>query len=103
MSLSFIVFEGPDGSGKSTQALRLKTLFEERGREVLMVREPGGTAVGERVREILLDSTVEHMHTKTELLLYMASRAQLVNEVIQPALERGGLVISDRFVYSSIV
>ncbi|MFH1706543.1 MAG: dTMP kinase [Planctomycetota bacterium] len=99
----FIVFEGPDGSGKSTQAGRLTAALEGRGAAVLMTREPGGTPIGEKVRELLLDARNTAMDRRTELLLYMASRAQLVAEILQPALDAGRLVVCDRYVYSSLV
>ena len=91
----FIVMEGPDGSGKTTQINLLKEYLEEAGYECLITREPGGTVIGEEVRQLILNPT--------EMLLYAASRAQLVHEVIGPALEEGKIVISDRFVDSSIV
>ena len=93
----FIVMEGPDGSGKTTQINLLKEYLEEAGYECLITREPGGTVIGEEIRQLILNP--EHK----EMLLYAASRAQLVHEVIGPALEEGKIVISDRFVDSSIV
>ena len=95
----FIVMEGPDGSGKTTQINLLKEYLEEAGYECLITREPGGTVIGEEVRQLIL----KEMSPVTEMLLYAASRAQLVHEVIGPALEEGKIVISDRFVDSSIV
>jgi dTMP kinase len=100
---AFIVLEGPDGAGKTTQARRLVERLEERGLDAVLVREPGGTAVGEAVRAVLLDPANEPMDARTELLLYMASRAQLCREVIRPALERGAVVVADRFLASSAV
>lgn len=99
----FIVMEGPDGSGKSTQINLLKEYLEEAGYECLITREPGGTVIGEEVRQLILNPEHKEMSPVTEMLLYAASRAQLVHEVIGPALEEGKIVISDRFVDSSIV
>ena len=99
----FIVMEGPDGSGKPTQINLLKEYLEEAGYECLITREPGGTVIGEEVRQLILNPEHKEMSPVTEMLLYAASRAQLVHEVIGPALEEGKIVISDRFVDSSIV
>lgn len=99
----FIVMEGPDGSGKTTQINLLKEYLEESGYECLITREPGGTVIGEKVRQLILNPEHKEMSPVTEMLLYAASRAQLVHEVIGPALEDGKIVISDRFVDSSIV
>jgi dTMP kinase len=99
----FIVFEGMDGCGKTTQARRAARELRRQGRTVLLCREPGGTTVGERIRRILLDRRLRDMAVATELLLYMASRAQLVREVVRPALARGTVVLADRFVLSSLV
>ena len=99
----FIVMEGPDGSGKTTQINLLKEDLEEAGYECLITREPGGTVIGEEVRQLILNPEHKEMSPVTEMLLYAASRAQLVHEVIGPALEEGKIVISDRFVDSSIV
>ena len=99
----FIVMEGPDGSGKTTQINLLKEYLEEAGYECLITREPGGTVIGEEVRQLILNPEHKEMSPVTEMLLYAASRAQLVHEVIGPALEEGKSVISDRFVDSSIV
>ena len=99
----FIVMEGPDGSGKTTQINLLKESLEEAGYECLITREPGGTVIGEEVRQLILNPEHKEMSPVTEMLLYAASRAQLVHEVIGPALEEGKIVISDRFVDSSIV
>ena len=103
MKVLFIVMEGPDGSGKTTQINLLKEYLEEAGYECLITREPGGTVIGEEVRQLILNPEHKEMSPVTEMLLYAASRAQLVHEVIGPALEEGKIVISDRFVDSSIV
>lgn len=99
----FIVMEGPDGSGKTTQINLLEQYLKEAGYECLITREPGGTVIGEEVRELILNPEYKEMSPVTEMLLYAASRAQLVHEVIGSALEAGRIVISDRFVDSSIV
>lgn len=98
----FIVFEGPDGSGKTTQFRRLLKLAQGAGLTVCEVREPGGTGVGEKIRDILLDHAHKDMSLACEMLLYMASRAQLVEQRIRPALARGELVLADRFVASTL-
>ena len=98
----FLVFDGPDGSGKTTQFRMLSALCREAGTPVCEVREPGGTEIGERVRAILLDRDVSRISVRCEMLLYMASRAQLVEEKILPALSRGELVLADRFVSSTL-
>ena len=98
----FIVMEGPDGSGKTTQINLLKEYLEEAGYECLITREPGGTVIGEEIRQLILNPEHKEMSPVTEMLLYAASRAQLVHEVIGPALEEGKIVISDRFVDSSL-
>ncbi len=95
-----ITFEGIDGSGKSTQAQLLYAHFERQGRAPLLVREPGGTALSERVRALLLDPET-HITPRAELLLFSAARAQLVQEVVRPALDRGCIVIADRFYDST--
>ena len=96
----FVTFEGVDGSGKSTQAALLAEALRADGLEVAATREPGGTALGERVREILLES--EGMSSWSEAALFAAARAQLVEDVIRPALARGAAVVSDRYVDSSL-
>ena len=98
----FIVFEGPDGSGKSTQFHRLSDFAQARGLTVCEVREPGGTAIGEEIRNVLLDHRFVDLDVRAEMLLYMASRAQLVAERIGPALARGEVVLADRFVSSTL-
>ncbi|MDX1681873.1 MAG: dTMP kinase [Phycisphaeraceae bacterium] len=99
----FLVFDGPDGSGKSTQFARLAEACEAAGVTVCSVREPGGTPVGERIRELLLDPEHDEMAVRAEMLLYMASRAQLMEQRIEPALAEGSLVLADRFVSSTLV
>jgi len=101
MDGAFITLEGIDGSGKSTQAERLIEALRMSDSEVVAVREPGGTAISEQVRTILLDPSNAGMAPECELLLYEASRAQLVREVIEPALNRGALVVCDRFYDST--
>ncbi len=96
----FLVFEGLDGTGKTTQFARFVARCRAAGLDVCEVREPGGTAIGERVRDLLLD-TRSTMSIRCEMLMYMASRAQLVEEMITPALERGAVVLADRFVTST--
>lgn len=103
MKGSFIVMEGPDGSGKTTQIELLKEHLSKRGYGCIVTREPGGTPIGEKIRQIILDPEHKEMSDVTEMLLYAASRAQLIHDVIGPALENGKIVLSDRFVDSSIV
>ena len=98
----FIVFDGPDGSGKSTQFARFAEAADEAGVDLETVREPGGTEIGERIRSILLDPTHESMDLRAEMLLYMAARAQLVAERIRPALKQNKLVLADRYVSSTL-
>lgn len=98
----FITMEGPDGSGKSTQIQAIKNFFEQRGEQTIITREPGGTPISEKIRELLLDRANSEMDPMAEALLYAAGRAQHVAEVIKPALEQGIHVICDRFVDSSI-
>jgi dTMP kinase len=95
-----VVFEGPEGGGKSTQAARLATLMRVRGIQHTVVREPGGTVVGEEIRRLLLDTSTE-LNAVTECLLFMASRAELVRRVLEPALARGDVVVLDRFFLST--
>ena len=99
-----ISFEGSEGSGKSTQISRLAEHFQKTHREVVTTREPGGTEIGEQIRNIIVhNSKGDEMCAETELLLFAASRAQLVREVIAPALMRGAIVLSDRYLDSSTV
>ena len=97
----FITFEGIDGCGKSTQCELLKNYLEGNNKEYIFVREPGGTIIGERIREILLDKKNTQMTPRTELLLFEAARAQITDEVIKPAIESGKIVLCDRFFDSS--
>jgi dTMP kinase len=99
-----ISFEGSEGSGKSTQITRLAAHFQKTHRDVVTTREPGGTEIGEQIRNIIVhNSKGDEMCAETELLLFTAARAQLVREVIAPALLRGAVVLSDRFLDSSTV
>ncbi len=98
----FISIEGLDGSGKSTQIKLMEDFFKERNFKVLFTREPGGTKIGEKLRDIILDNDHREMAYTTEALLYAASRGQHVKEVILPALKEGKVVLTDRFVDSSI-
>ena len=98
----FITFEGIDGSGKTTQITLLADYIRTLGYRVLILREPGGTAISERVRQILLDMHHENMMPETELFLFEAARAQLVREVVEPALQKGVWVFSDRFCDSTV-
>ena len=98
----FISIEGPDGSGKSTQIENIKQFFCDKGIDIVFTREPGGTAIGERIREIILDKNCSEMDYMTEAMLYAAARSQHVAQVIRPSLEEGKIVICDRFVDSSI-
>lgn len=99
----FITMEGPDGAGKSTQIDLLRGYLLERGYDIIVCREPGGTVISEAIREVILNKDYKNMGHMTELLLYAAARAQLVEEVIRPALEEGKVVICDRFIESSAV
>lgn len=98
----FISLEGVDGSGKSTQIQTTAAWLKEQGYEVLVTREPGGTATAEKIRDLVLDADVP-LQPRTELLLYLAARAQHVAEVIKPALAAGRIVLCDRFVDSTLV
>ncbi len=98
----FISIEGPDGSGKSTQIENIKEFFKGKNIDFVFTREPGGTAIGERIREIILDKQYREMDYMTEAMLYAAARAQDVAQVIRPALDAGKVVICDRFIDSSL-
>lgn len=102
LSGKFIAFEGPDGCGKTTQYRKLVDLCRNAGLTVCEVREPGGTDIGEKIRAILLDRGNSEMSVRCEMLLYMASRAQLVEQKIKPRLAAGDVVIADRFVASTL-
>lgn len=97
----FITFEGIDGSGKDTQAKLLAKYFKNKGYSVIRTREPGGTSIGEKIRKILLSPKIDRVDQRAEVLLFAASRAQIVSNIIKPALEKGKIVISNRYVDSS--
>ncbi len=99
---TLITFEGDDGVGKTTHINFLADALEAHGAEVISLREPGGTVVGEELRDLVLDPSHENMVPEAELLIYEAARAQIVAEVIEPALERGAVVLCDRFADSSV-
>jgi len=99
---TFISFEGLDGCGKTTQIERLAARLRALGREVVVAVEPGGTRIGEQIRRILLDAANQELAPAAEMLLYFASRAQNIREVILPALERGAVVLADRFTDSTL-
>lgn len=99
----FITMEGTDGSGKTLQSKMLSEYLIEKGFEVIITREPGGTEISEKIRDIIIDKENTIMDYYTEALLYAASRAQIVSEVIQPSLSKGYIVICDRFLDSAIV
>lgn len=101
----FVVFDGPDGSGKSTQLARFHAQAEQHGLTVCEVREPGGTHIGEEIRKVLLDAKHEEeapIDLRCEMMLFMASRAQLIAQRVRPALRRGELVLADRFISSTL-
>jgi dTMP kinase len=98
----FITLEGPEGSGKSTHASRLAEYLRSKGRDVLLTREPGGTSIGDQIRSILNDHANSAMQPRAEILLFCASRAQLINQMIRPHLVRGGTVVCDRFSDSTL-
>ena len=98
----FIAFEGGDSAGKSTQAARLAQALEADGHAVVQTREPGGTEIGEKLRSLVLEHGHGHIDARTEALIFTASRAALVHQVILPALESGDVVICDRYIDSSV-
>jgi len=98
----FITFEGPEGSGKTTQMELLSGYLEEKGYLVLATREPGGTSIGDQIRAILLDPQNTEMLPASEALLFSAARAQIVNQVIRPHLAQGGIVLCDRYADSTL-
>jgi dTMP kinase len=102
MAGTFLVLDGTEGSGKSTQARLLEQKLSGLGRSVLLVRDPGTTRIGEQIRSILLDPAHGEMSMRCEMLLYMSARAQMMKEVLQPALDAGKVVICDRFVSSTL-
>ena len=102
MSGLFVTFEGIDGCGKTTQIEMLSSDLKASGIPYVLIREPGGTQIGEKIRTILLDKANSGMHARTELLLYEAARAQIVEERIRPELELGKVVICDRFFDSTV-
>ena len=99
----FVAFEGPDGSGKTTQITLLKDVLEEMGRRVIVTREPGGCPLAESIRALVLDPANNGMDNNTEALLYAAARSEHVDKVIAPALARGDTVLCDRYLMSSLV
>lgn len=98
----FITIEGPEGSGKSSQLPELAEYLESRGFEVVKTREPGGTKIGDQIREVLMRMDNTELHPRTEILLFLAARAQLVEEVIKPSLEQKRIVLCDRFGDSTL-
>jgi dTMP kinase len=99
----FFSFDGVDGVGKSTQILLFVEWLRAAGREVVACRDPGSTLLGEAVRRLLLERSEMHIHRRSEMLLYMAARAQMVEEVIRPALAAGKTVVSDRYLLANVV
>ena len=102
MTGTFITVEGPDGAGKTTQLQLLADRLTAEGYEIVMTREPGGTRIGNEIRSLILNPDFQEMDEMTEILLYAASRAQHVNELIRPALAAGKIVLCDRFIDASI-
>lgn len=98
----FIVLDGPEGCGKTTQAAHLVRRLREKGRQATAVRDPGSTPVSERIRDVLLDKRLPEMDARTEVFLYMASRAEMMTRIVRPALEVGLVVVSDRFISSTV-
>ena len=98
----FISFEGPDGSGKTTQVARLADTLTQLGYQVLITREPGGTPIGDQIRQVLADLKNTGMHPRSETLLFLAARAQLVEQVIKPRLAEGHIVLCDRYADSTM-
>ena len=98
----FVTFEGPEGSGKTTQIRLLAEWLRQRGADVLLTREPGGTRIGDAVRGLLLDPANTEMRAETEFLLFSAARAQIVGQIIRPHLAQGGVALCDRFADSSL-
>lgn len=102
MNGKFIVFEGPDGSGKTTILNKVNEILISKGYKTNLLREPGGTFISEKIRDIIIDNENINMDAKTEALLFAASRAQLVSEKIKPLMESGEIILCDRFVLSSL-
>ncbi|MFA5346449.1 MAG: dTMP kinase [Candidatus Omnitrophota bacterium] len=102
MKGKFITFEGSEGCGKSTQSRLLYEYLKTRGKRVIYLREPGATKISEKIRDILLDARNDGIVPEGEMLLYMAARAQIVGEIIEPALKKGKIVICDRFLDSTL-
>jgi dTMP kinase len=102
LSGQFVVFDGPEGCGKTTQTHLLKHRLEQDGNKVELFRDPGSTRIGERIRHILLNPEHQEMAMRCEMLLYMAARSQMMKELILPALDAGAVVICDRFVSSTL-
>jgi dTMP kinase len=98
----FITLEGPDGSGKTSQLALLVDFLRQQGYTVLATREPGGTQIGDQIRAVLSDLSNQEMRPRTELLLFQASRAQLVEQVVRPHLQEGGIVLCDRYADSTL-
>ena len=98
----FITFEGPEGSGKSTQINLLENFFKETNKKFITIREPGGTIIGEEIRKILISSEFDDMSYETELLLFISSRKELMEKIIKPALKNNQFVLCDRFIDSTI-
>ena len=98
----FITFEGPDGSGKTTQIRRLIPVLQEKGFAIVHTREPGGTDIGDQIRSIIMNMKNKSMHPRAEILLFCASRAQLVEELVRPSLSEGKLVLCDRYADSTM-
>jgi dTMP kinase len=98
----FITLEGPDGSGKSIQVPQLAEFIRQKGYEVLTTREPGGTSIGDQIRQVIMKLGNTAMNPRTEILLFCAARAQIVEEVLRPNLQRGVVVISDRYADSTL-
>jgi dTMP kinase len=98
----FITFEGPDGSGKSSQIRALADYLRQAGRQVITTREPGGTPIGDQIREVLMSHKNAVLHPRSEILLFLASRAQLVEELIRPATQAGQFVLCDRYADSTL-
>ncbi len=98
----FITFEGPEGSGKTTQIPQIEQFLKDSGYPVFCTREPGGTSIGDQIRQVLLANQNTEMHPRSEILLFQASRAQLVEQEIKPRLARGEIVLCDRYANSTI-